>query len=186
MMRSVIGTAPSMLGLFATVIGERAALSGSTSAHPAMTAPAGVLPIVRRKSRRVGSVGLDFSRSSVHFSSSEHLMEPNSNCLARARKSGNRCWPGCNRPRSEQPDNSSPRRARRRQCARQLTVQGSGFRVRGSGFGVQQSYWSPEPVHVGRRISLRNRLKRRAFGTASDAQSRRLHRRGQISTALFR
>ena len=62
LMRSVIGTAPSMLG--ASAIAVR--LSAAT-AHPVTTAAAAVLPMFFIKSRRLGSGGPACSLSSMQF-----------------------------------------------------------------------------------------------------------------------
>src|SRR2546426_3593724 len=67
-MRSVIGTAPSMLGPPATAVPgplDPAALSGCAGAHPAMIEAATVPPVVQRNARRVGIDGLDEASSGM-------------------------------------------------------------------------------------------------------------------------
>ena len=59
-----------MLGEFAIVAG----LSGRTDAHPVTTAAAAVLPMVSKKSRRLGSGGPDCSWSSMQFPFEQELL----------------------------------------------------------------------------------------------------------------
>src|SRR5438552_5089634 len=78
LMRSVIGTAPAMFGPSAIAAGESlcpAALFARAGAQPAMTTAAAGPPVVKRKSLRVGSDGLDGESSRIRPPFGEQLIE---------------------------------------------------------------------------------------------------------------
>src|SRR5206468_791374 len=74
-MRNVIGTAPWMLGRSGTEPVCASVLSECVDEHPAMTAVAAVLPMVHRKSRRVGSGGSNCSWPSMQFPFNQRPMK---------------------------------------------------------------------------------------------------------------